>query len=153
MKFTQQFDPFEGTINNTSDGYGPSILASLEFISRMYGIHLTQDKVYWSCLETANQFEYSQVWGKHKFSMMTRDNQVFCSIDGKEIFSFTKGIRVVSDRNGKLTEAIGIETNGQKAAITFDKKIFSFTMAPNAVYQFEKKFRLTNSVEFSKPDK
>jgi len=151
LKFTQQFDPFKGTINNTSDGYGPSILASLEFISRMYGIHLTQEKVYWSCLDDGNKIEYSQVWGDHLFKMTTKEDRVFCSIDGKDVFSFTKGIRVVTDLDGRPIEAVGIATKDQKVTITCNGKHFQLSVVPNGVYQFKKKFHLTGSVEFCKP--
>ncbi|HPI72620.1 MAG TPA: hypothetical protein PLZ01_04380 [bacterium] len=37
MKFAQQFDPFTGKVDQTKDGYGPSILAALEFISQLHG--------------------------------------------------------------------------------------------------------------------
>jgi len=153
LKFTQQFDPFKGTINNTSDGYGPSILASLEFISRMYGIHLTQEKVYWSCLNHESQYEYSQFWGDHLFKMTTKEDRVFCSIDGKDVFSFTKGIRVVSDLAGKIIEIAGIGTREEKAELNFSGKTVSLAVMPNTIYGYKTKFRKTKEVGFSNPGK
>jgi len=32
---------------------------------------------------------------------------VFCSINGRQLFSFTKGIRVISDLDGNITEIVG----------------------------------------------
>jgi hypothetical protein len=153
LKFTQQFDPFNGTINNTLDGYGPSILASLEFISRMYGIQLTQDQVYWSCLENEHQYEYTQEWGDRVFTMKTQGKQVICSINGKEVFSFTKGIRVVSDLSGKIIEVDGIEPKVKKAAVTCDGKTFALTVAPNSDYGYNGKFFKTKEIGFSNPEK
>ncbi len=154
LKFTQQFDPFKGTINNTSDGYGPSILASLEFISRMYGIHTTQDKIYWSCLENENQYNYSQTWGDRVFKMTTDGNRVFCSINEEELFTFTKGIRVVSDLTGKIVKVVGIETKDQKVVITYNGKTFPLSVSPNAVYTInEGKFQKMEQVEFINPEK
>lgn len=153
LKFTQQFDPFKGTINNTSDGYGPSILASLEFISHMYGIHITQDKVYWSCLENENQHNYSQTWGDCVFKMTTNGDRVSCSINGEELFSFTKGIRIVSDLTGKIVEIDGIEVKDQKAAVTYKGKTFPLSVAPNTVYTFNGKFQQTKQAGFDNPDK
>ncbi len=152
LKFTQQFDPFKGTINNTSDGYGPSILSSLEFISRLYGIHISQDKVNWSCLDDQQTYEYSQEWDDRWYRMTTQGNRVVCSINGNEVFSFTKGIRVVTDRNGKIIEVIGISTKDQKASIESSGKTFSLTIAPNAVYRFANKFRKSKKVEFYRPN-
>jgi hypothetical protein len=155
LKFTQQFEPFKKTIVTATqnDGYGPSILASLEFISRLYGVHLTGDQVYWSCLNNENQYEYTQVWGDHVFKMSTKENQVFCSVDGKEVFSFTKGIRVVSDLSGKIIEVVGIETEKQKAGITYNGKNNSLIVAPNTVYRNNGKFSKSREVEFTNPEK
>ncbi|HNW74338.1 MAG TPA: hypothetical protein PKN44_11980, partial [Bacteroidales bacterium] len=143
LKFTQQFDPFTATITKNLDGYGPSILSSLEFISRMYGIHLTQDRVFWSCLNTPNDFEYEQTWGDRTFKLKTNGNQVVCSINGKEVFSFTKGIRVVSDLSGKVVEVVGIETESQKATVCFTGKTFALNVAPNTEYSFQDKYVIT----------
>jgi len=153
LKFTQQFDPFSGTINNSSDGYGPSILSSLEFISRMYGIQLSQDKVLWSCLDTKNQYDYTQQLGNREFKLTTKDNRVHCSINGKEVFSFTKGIRIVSDLDGNILEAVGIDTEDKMVEITDHKKTISLSVAPNTVYAYQNKFRKVKAVEFCKPVK
>ena len=151
LKFTQQFDPFTGTINNSSDGYGPSILSSLEFISRLYGIHLTQDKIFWSCLDDENQYEYSQAWGNHVFKMTTKDNHVFCLINNKEVFSFNKGIRVVSDLSGRIIEVIGIDTKPVKTVIAYNGKTASLTVSPNSIYSYAGKFSQKSHIEFSNP--
>ena len=128
-------------------------MASLEFISRMYGIHITQNKVYWSCLENENQYNYSQTLGDREFKMTTNGDWVVCSINGKELFSFTKGTRIVSDLTGKIIEVVGIETKNQKTAITYSGKTFSLSVAPNTVYSFKGKFQQTKRVGFDNPDK
>jgi len=153
LKFTQQFEPFKATIVTATqnDGYGPSILASLEFISRMYGIHLTQDLVYWSCLDDKEQYEYIQQWGNKIFMMTTRENQVFCSIDGQEVFSFTKGIRVVSDLSGKIIEVAGIDTEAKKAEISCNGKTKSVEIAPNIVYGYNKGLKVISRTDFYNP--
>ncbi len=151
LKFTQQFDPFTGTINNSLDGYGPSILSALEFISRMYGIHITEDKIYWSCLNDENQYNYSQRWGDYLFEMTTSGDWISCSINGKEAFSFTKGIRVVSDLSGKIIEVVGIEPETKKTIITCNGKTNSLEVAPNSVYCYSEKFNKINEGKFYLP--
>ena len=153
LKFTQQFDTFTATITKNLDGYGPTILASLEFISRMYGIHLTQDRVYWSCLNTPNDYKYIQTWGDRVFKLKTIGNQVVCSINNKEVFSFSNGIRLISDLSGKIIEVIGIETEKQKSNITYNGKTTSLNVLPNAVYSYEGKFKKIKEVGFKNPDK
>lgn len=154
LKFTQQFDPFTGNISTGSqnDGYGPGILTSLEFVSRLYGIHITQEKVYWSCLDNNNEFNYSQEWGTKIFKLTTKGNQVHCIINGKEVFSFTKGIRVISDIDGKIVEVVGIETKDKKSTIAYDGKIFSLSVVPNVVYNYNNKFNKARSIEFCNPE-
>jgi len=153
LKFTQQFDPFTATITKNLDGYGPTALTSLEFISRMYGIHMTQDKVLWSCLANENQYDYAQVWGNRTFELTTREDKVFCSVNGKVVFSFTKGIRIVSDLDGKILEAVGIDTIDTKAEIIDHGNTLSLTIVPNTVYSYNGKFHQKKAVEFCKPIK
>ena len=151
-KFVQQFDPFKAVISSPGqDGYGPCILTTLEFISRLYGIHMSQDRVYWSCLNSTNDYKYVQVWGDWVFKMETQGDQVVCLINGKEVFSFTKGIRVVSDLSGKILEAVGIDENKQKTSVNYKGKTFPLSVEPNSVYFFDGKFSLANRVGFKKP--
>jgi hypothetical protein len=151
LKFTQQFDPFKSTISTSTqnNGYGPAILTSLEFISRLYGIHITRDKVYWSCLDNENEYNYSQEWANRLFKMTTRGNQVFCSVNGKEAFSFTKGARIVTDIGGKIQEIIGIETQEKKITIKSGGTDIYLSVKPNAVYNYRDIFRKPQIIEFS----
>jgi hypothetical protein len=148
VKFTQQFDPFTATINTNKDGYGPSILSALEFISRLYGIYPEQDKVSWSCLDDGNNYEYSQVLGSHLFKMRTKGNRVMCSVNEREVFSFTKGIRMVSDLSGRITEVIGLETKIINAEIEVNGKVYRLMVSPNEVYTFNGGFRKTKGIGF-----
>eukprot|EP00825_Cyclidium_porcatum_P006391 TRINITY_DN1316_c0_g1_i1.p1 TRINITY_DN1316_c0_g1~~TRINITY_DN1316_c0_g1_i1.p1 ORF type:complete len:146 (+),score=27.71 TRINITY_DN1316_c0_g1_i1:95-532(+) len=124
-----------------SDVYKRQILASLEFISRLYGIHLTQDRIYWSCLNNGHDYDYSQEWGNLLFRMTTKGNQVFCSINGKEVFSFTKGIRVVSDLEGKILEVVGIEIKDRKATIIYKGRNLVLFVAPNTISSWKGKYK------------
>jgi hypothetical protein len=151
LKFVQQFDPFTGIISteHQNDGYGPAILATLEFISRLYGIHMSQDKIYWSCLDDSNHFIYSQKWGNKTFRLETNGNQAVCFINDIEVFSFTKGVRIVSDINGNLKGIIGIETKDIEAQVKYNGKTSTVSVQPNTEYNFNGKFNLDKSVEFS----
>lgn len=153
LKFTQQFDPFTGVITPNLDGYGPTILASLEFISRMYGIYLTRETLLWSCLDDQEQYEYTQQWGDRHFKMTTRGDRVDCEIDGKKVLSFTKGIRVVTDLAGQVIEVAGIDTVQKRAELTLNGKTFLLNVAPNSVYRYKGKFRKTREIDFFQPQK
>jgi hypothetical protein len=150
LKFTQQFDPFTGTINNTSDGYGPSILSSLEFISRLYGIHISRDKINWSCLDNNHDYRYTQKWGDRIFKMETDGNQVNSYINGNKVFSFTKGIRVVSDLRGEIIEVIGITPSQKNIKVDIIKngKTYSLVIHPNNIFHYDGSFKKARSADF-----
>jgi hypothetical protein len=140
LKFVQQFNPFEESINQDStfpsqDNYGPSILASLEFISRLYGVYMNQDKIFWSCINKKYDYSYTQLWGNKILKLTTKENRVICSINGKEIFEFTKGARLISDIYGNLKEVVGIDVNSKKIEITCLNKKYSLVVDPNSIYK------------------
>jgi len=150
-KFTQQYDPFTGTPNQSPDGYGPTILATLEFISRMYGIHITQNKIYWSCILTNEELQYTQRYRKTVLQMKTNKNKVNCYINGKKILSFNKGLRIITDLNGKLTGAAGIETTNVHTTIYYNHQTYKVNVMPNSTYTFNGKMNLLNNIPFYKP--
>jgi hypothetical protein len=151
IKFTQQFDPFTAKINNSKDGYGPAILTTLEFISRFYGIHITQNQIFWSCLNDKNDFDYQQKWNNTTYRMKSMNGIVKCLINNKEAFSFTKGTRFVTDLNGKLIEAIGIETKSEIIHFKSKHASFSSSIESNGVYRPNSigEFVKIKSIEFS----
>lgn len=135
VKFTQQFDPFTATINTTSDGYGPSILTSLELISRFYGIHMSKDKLYWSCLDVNKDYEYIQQWAENTYRLKTKGTTVHCFINDKEVLSFSKGTRVTTDLSGNISEVIGIDSKVKNIQITAKEKSYQLKLMPNEVYE------------------
>jgi len=154
LKFTQQIDPFTACVSTTSqqDGYGPSILASLEFISRMYGVNLTRDKVYWSCLDDDNDYSYSQQWGGRLFKLATDGDNVVCSINNEKVFSFSKGMRLVSDLEGNVTEVVGIGINEKDATVCYKGRTYSLSVQPNSVYHIQNdRFNKTSEIPFYRP--
>jgi hypothetical protein len=133
-RFTQQFDPFTAEVVELQDGYGPSVLTALEFISRLYGMHISQDKIYWSCLEGEHDSEYTQRWNGSKFSLKTKGENAICSINGKKILSLTKGARIVTDLEGRFIEMIGISSLFKSIELKIDNK-HTILLEPNAIYR------------------
>ena len=133
LRFTQQYDPFTMQPDSTQDGYGPAVLSALEFISRSYGVYIADDNINWSCLDSDFDYEYTQYWNGHIFKMQTKKQDVNCLIDGKRIFTFSKGARVVTSLTGELLDVIGIETSKRTVLINNDE-IHLLFVQPNAVY-------------------
>jgi hypothetical protein len=150
-KFTQQYDPITGQPNKSANGYGPSLLAALEFVSRMYGIHVTEDKIWWSCLDNLDTVEYVQQLNDAKYRMETVGDKVDCYVDNRKVLSFSKGVRVITDMKGQLLNVVGIETEPKQAKITFDEKSVEAQIDPNATYEFSGKLQEVRKVPFFKP--
>jgi hypothetical protein len=152
LKFSQQFDPFTTIVANMKDGYGPAILSSWEFISRLYGIHISLDKILWSCIDSQNEYDYTQKWNNNVFRLKTKKDIVNCYINDQLIFSFSKGARIVTDLNGKIIEIIGIGVEPKMIKYNFNFKSDSVLVEPNSFYRFKNNDVIFKykSVEFSK---
>jgi Trehalase len=150
-KFTQQYDPYTGEPNKSANGYGPSLLAALEFISRMYGIHVTEDKIWWSCLDTPDTVEYSQQLNDAKTRMATAGNTVNCYVNERKVLSFSKGVRVVTDKQGQFLAAVGIETDPKQVKMEFDGKSYEAEIYPNTTLGFAGTLQEVKRVSFCRP--
>lgn len=106
--FTQQYDPFTGKASGGRDGYGPTMLALLEYLSRMHGIHLKGEEVWWG-VWGKRATEYEQRWAGHVFRLKCDGKLAEALIDGKAVFTSTPGIRIVTDYFGKIVKKIPLE--------------------------------------------
>jgi len=108
--FPQQLDAETGAPSGPKpDGYGPMILAALEYISRMHGIHLdvANEQVWWSALDGAD-FTTTQRWGERTWTLAAGKDRFTGRLNNKELFSCTRGVRVVTDLAGDVREIVGI---------------------------------------------
>jgi hypothetical protein len=138
-RFTQQIDPFTGLISSLADNrteYTPAIISSLEYIARLYGIHVQFDEIYWGALgRNEHETSYTQHWGDNSYTVLSKKGETTGSINGKEIFHVTNGVRIITDWKGKATKMINIkgETLNVKCSINGKKK--TIELQPNQVYQ------------------
>lgn len=138
-KFTQQLDPFTGDAGGR-DGYGPMILAALEYINRMHGIHLDveHDRVWWSGLAYgAHDFTRSQRWGRTTWVLECKDGQLRATVNGKESFTASAGARIVTDLGGQLVEIVGIDSQQRQVALKARSGEWSLTLGPNQGYRLD----------------
>ena len=134
-RFTQQFDPFTGRPSSPhQDGYGPTILAVLEYLSRMHGVHadLAAGQVWWSACD-AQEFTYTQRWGGHEWSLSSTNGQLTARLNGRELFRCTAGVRVATDLDGRVTSVIGITTSSNTAVLQTGATRQTLTVAPDSV--------------------
>lgn len=136
-RFSQQLDPMTGQPSGQKpDGYGPMILAALEYISRMHGIHLDveHDRVWWSAIDpAASDFTSTQRWGEHHFRLSCADGVFRGFVNDQLAFTCSAGTRVVTDLDGKVREVVGISPEKRKATLETDGTVHTLTVAPNEI--------------------
>jgi hypothetical protein len=134
--FPQQFDPFTGEFSEADvrKDYGPTALSILEYISRFYGIHVQFDEVYWGALGRGkHDLTYTQHWDGDAFSVQTKGGTTTGSINGKEIFRVSNGVRVVTDWKGKVTKIININGAPLDVDYRIDGKKKAARLLPNQI--------------------
>ena len=138
-KFSQQLDPQTGKPSGPKDdGYGPMILAALEYFSRMHGICLdvAEDQVWWSALGGAD-FTYTQRWGDRRWTLTAKKDRFTASVNGRDIFSCTRSVRVVTDLAGNVREIVGIAREPQIVVLQMAAVHLSLTVQPNQVWRLD----------------
>ncbi|MBO4591226.1 MAG: hypothetical protein J5684_01530 [Eubacterium sp.] len=111
-RFVQQFDPFTGEISRVSldgemDAYGPAILSTLEYISRIYGVHREKNYIYWGCT-TGSESIYEQHIGEHIYSVENTYSGASAKIDGREIFETKADVKIVTDLSGNIVNVVDL---------------------------------------------
>lgn len=134
-KFAQQLDPHTGAPSGPRpDGYGPMMLAALEYITRMHGIHLAvaDSRIWWSAVG-ATDFTTTQRWGEREWRIESKDGSVTALVAGKPVFTVTAGARVVTDLAGRPLQIVGISPEARKVTLAFGSSPREFTIQPNEI--------------------
>ncbi|KAA6300343.1 MAG: Cytoplasmic trehalase [Candidatus Ordinivivax streblomastigis] len=134
--FPQQIDPFTGEFSEADKRteYGPMALSVLEYISRLYGVHIQFDEIYWGALgRDGHEISYTQHWDGDTFSIQTKDGTSTGYINEKEIFRVTDGVRVVTDWKGKVTKVINIKQVPLKVKYHINGKEKGIQLKPNQI--------------------
>ncbi|MCR5277836.1 MAG: hypothetical protein K6E19_00165 [Lachnospiraceae bacterium] len=104
--FVQQYDPFTGKPSSEGttgpqDAYGPALLSVLEYVSRMFGVDRVRDKLIWGSVTGADS-KYEQYFGEDVYTAESVGNKAFFKINGREIWSGKRGVRLETDFTGKV---------------------------------------------------
>ena len=138
--FTAHLDPITGAPSGPKpDGYGPMILAALEYISRMHGIHLdvANNQVWWSAIGEGKDFTSTQRWGDRTWTLTAKQGRFTASIGDKQLLSCTRGVRVVTDLDGKVREVVGIAPGQQTVELQSAGARHELTVKPNQVWHLD----------------
>lgn len=154
--FPQQLDAFTGAPSGPKpDGYGPMILASLEYISRLHGIHVDveQGRVWWSGLvENGHDYSYTQRWGDQTWRLVAAQGLITAELNGRTLFSCTTDVRVVTDLAGNVLELVGIDSHPREVTLNTSSFQQSLIVRPNELYRRSgSKLSLAHVVPFQLP--
>jgi len=150
-KFTQQFDPFTGSQNGL-DGYGPTILAVLEYYSRMYGVYAENDSIHFNGLPSEQSYSYTQKLNENYYTLVQENKQIKAYLNEREIFRGTAGIKVITEKNGIPIFIAGIDTVARNVKFEANGKSYRSRMEPNEQYQINNgKLNLIKKVPFDYP--
>ncbi len=122
--FTQQFDPFTaapsrvGMISHEpllpdsdepfQDSYGPTVLAVLEYMAHIWGVHMNMGQL-WFSLGSGMKYTYGQQWGEHVYRIESDGETARVFFDDVEKFRHPCGVRLITDLQGELIEVRPIE--------------------------------------------
>ncbi|MBQ9115406.1 MAG: hypothetical protein IJY04_00110 [Clostridia bacterium] len=136
QKFVQQYHPHTGKAAEGMDGYGPTALAALEYVTHLCGVDYACDKFTWSSVRDGAASEFTQtLFGDEYTLKRTAEGKATAYKNGEKLFSFTDGLRVITDASGNIKEIYGAET--APTAVTVETKSgeqFNFTAQPNGKY-------------------
>ena len=152
--FPQQFDPFTGQLCGP-DGYGPTILAVLEYITKLYGVDLDEETLVWSGLPRGEHtLEYTWQWRGNTYMIHNEKGVVRGSINGAEKFSCGTGVRIVTDLQGDVRAVIGLDTKAREVTLRAGGRKYALAVKPNQVWRRPakgRKFTLASAAPFDYP--
>ncbi len=135
--FVQNYNPFTGKQHGDKDGYGPTILAFLEYISVMYGVNISYDTALWTGICCGGEYKYTQeILGK-VFTLSHKEGKNTAFIDGKYIFEATENARIKTDFDGKILYIYGVSDKPSKAEICVNDKCYKADINPNSISVIE----------------
>lgn len=152
-KLVQQYDPFDGTPCVTRseglapegeettryegvttlgpEGYGPTILAALEYISLLCGVNIAFEQVKWSAVCHWPSCTYTQNMYGHAYTL-TQDGETMTGfIDDTELFTCSCGVQLVTDLSGSILSLTGIEEAEVSVSLRTGTLNLAGTVHPN----------------------
>ena len=138
--FTQQFDPFTGepSMENNPGDYGPTLLACLEYMSRLYGVSRSLDTMIWGAFaKESNSYDYTQKYGENEYRIMSDSVNATGYVNGKPVFTVSCGCRIETGLDGTVKRVMGINRRPAHIRINTECREFDAFLEPNAVIDIE----------------
>lgn len=124
-RFTQQYDPFTGrpslvgqyshaplapdSTEPAQNGYGPTVLAALEFIAHIWGVQPTLGRVRFALGRAEKPYRYAQRYLGREYAVESDGRTAAGFLDGRVLFRHSCGVCVLTDEDGTVAEIREIE--------------------------------------------
>lgn len=138
-RFAQTLSPFTGREGFT-EVYSPAILCLIDFVERLCGIQPRPDGTLWFTglvpyqvehRDEAHETAYGRTVDGRRFELVNTTTLSTAYRDGELLFACPKGVRVVADRQGRITSLIGMSVNEIEGSLrTMDGEV-PFRVAAN----------------------
>jgi hypothetical protein len=116
------------------DGYGPAVLATLEYVAHLLGIDYAAGRFTLSSGAREEDSTYTQHLFDKTYTLTRTAGRATLTVDGAEVLSFTGGVRIVTDEEMRILSVHGMEPTAQKVALTVDGIAMTATVHPNEAY-------------------
>lgn len=139
--FPQTLSPFTGAAGYATS-YSPSILALLDMVERLCGILPRPDGSLWFTglvprevihKHVDHQTAYRRTVDGHAFELLNDGTSATIFRDGHQLYRVPHGLRLVTDRQGNLTGAMGMVARTVTGTIETPNAPLAVSAGPNEV--------------------
>ena len=135
--FPQQYDPFSGDCCPGMDGYGPAVLATLEYLVHLLGIDYASGRFTLSNGMSEADSTYTQHIFDSDYTLTRTNGTAVLTKDGNTILTVTGAVRIVTDEALNVLSLHGMEPVAQDITLTVGDKTYTATVLPNEIYTIE----------------
>ena len=135
-RVVQQYNPITGEpCPCTEEGYGPTVLGALEYITYLYGVDYQCDRLRWGAGANGCDSTFTQKLFGNEYTMVHKDGTATAFCNGEKWFSVTEGVTIETDMDGNILSVAGMEHTPADVTLTYKGATSQATIKPNEVYQ------------------
>lgn len=161
VRFAQAVSPWTGDEGFT-EAYSPSILCLLDFVERLCGILPTPEGDLWFTglvpydmdhgEEITGETGYSRTIDGSSYELLNLREGSEIYRNGNSHIRFPSGIRVITDRDGRLRSIVGMTVRVVSGCIQYDGKNIQFQVKGNEVLSYDRgKFIVSSDIGIVNP--
>lgn len=110
QSYVQQYDTYTMEPTKAPEGYGPTMLAALEYIAYMYGVRIVGDEVVFSSIKDDKRYICTQRLGDDVYTLVSsRQGYMKAYLNSELLFEGSRGLRIRTDKQGRIKRIVSIE--------------------------------------------